>query len=62
MKKAEGIRRQISEQILPGQMVYSSVTSESKTRLNLNSFGKGTYFLKLNSGNNEQSIKLLKIR
>jgi hypothetical protein len=45
-----------------GQMVYSSVTNESKTRVNLNSLGKGTYFLILNSGNNEQSFKLLKIR
>jgi hypothetical protein len=45
-----------------GQMVYSSATNESKIRVNLNSLGEGTYFLKLNSGNNEQSFKLLKIR
>jgi|WetSurMetagenome_2_1015567.scaffolds.fasta_scaffold75690_2 hypothetical protein len=44
-----------------GQMVYSTVADRTRTRLNLNSLERGTYFLKMSSGNIQQTVKLMKI-
>jgi hypothetical protein len=44
-----------------GEMVYSTIGVGPRTKLNLNSLGSGTYFLKMSSGNIQQTVKLMKI-
>jgi hypothetical protein len=43
-----------------GQMVSYSMADGLKTRLNLGSLSKGTYFLRAVSGNDQQTIKIIK--
>ena len=45
-----------------GQLIKSIKTNESVTNLNMGGFEKGVYFMKINTANNEQTIKLLKAR
>ncbi len=45
-----------------GQLVHSAVSTGHRATLNLQSLGKGTYYLKATSGNKEQIVKLVKIR
>lgn len=45
-----------------GQLINTFKTKDSVTKLNLRGLNKGVYFMKITSGNNEQTIKLLKAR
>jgi len=45
-----------------GQVVHEFKTSKTATNLNLGWLNKGVYFMKINSPNKEQTIKLLKAR
>ena len=45
-----------------GLLVYSIIADGNRTRLNLNSLGSGTYYLKVNSGNQIKTIKMIKMR